>query len=313
MSLWPFEQNHAIILSMTKAQDDQNGGSLDALTILQALRTENAANREMLRAESEANRNALLGTLKIVSYPLAAVLAIAAFLGWRSFEDLKATIIKNAESATKIEIERIQAKVRDRVDQEFRSAEIQQTVRSAAKEFTQTAAAPIIRSTVESQVERSVSAVMAPVHRAAAETRAKVQALEERTRLRSLPADAAGKLSKLKARFSTSLVISSNGYDGEGTRFAQELGKALQEAGMTPMIGEHFGAPASSPLARPGVHIVHTAEPEPTEFAAELAKILNEMGIKTDAEYGMPIRNGGAPVSVLVGPKDQRQAPSDRQ
>lgn len=52
--------------------------------LLQFLRVANDANRTAVRNDAEANRKLLLDTVKIVSIPVAVLIAVAAWFGFRS-------------------------------------------------------------------------------------------------------------------------------------------------------------------------------------------------------------------------------------
>lgn len=138
------------------------------------LREENEAARSALREESKANRDVLLGALKIVAYPLAVLVAIAGFLGWRSLADLKTTIQNEAHQETTLEIKRMQTEIRTRLDTQFQTPELRKVVREAAREQTGVALHPLIVKEVSTDVARSVtqeqetikSAVVVEVHKA---------------------------------------------------------------------------------------------------------------------------------------------------
>jgi len=147
--------------------------------LLKFLRQESEANRKALRDDAGANRKALLGTLKIVSYPLAVVLAVAAFLGWRSFENVKTSIHAEAEQETKTEITRMQDEIRKKLSDQFETPQLQKVVKQAAADQTQGVLRPLIQHEVASDVAKSVKAED-PTIRASvvSETRRAVGALE---------------------------------------------------------------------------------------------------------------------------------------
>ncbi len=122
------------------------------------LREESQANRKALREDSDANRQALLGTLKIIAYPLAALLAISGFLGWRSIDDLKQSIQDEAKQETKTEIARMQEEIRQKLTAQFETPQLQKMVKEAAASQTQTVLRPLITQEVSTDVAKSVNA-----------------------------------------------------------------------------------------------------------------------------------------------------------
>lgn len=138
------------------------------------LRMESEAARNTLREESKANRDALLGTLKIIAYPLAAVIAVAGFLGWRSFSDLKSAIQTEARQETNAEIKQMQTEIHDRLNSQFQTPKLRTMVSDAAREQTGTVLRPLIVKEVGSDVARSVreqqptirSAIVTEAHKA---------------------------------------------------------------------------------------------------------------------------------------------------
>jgi hypothetical protein len=142
--------------------DEGKSAPSDALEqsreVLRFLREENAANHRAVRDESDANRRLLLDSLKILAYPLAVLLAVAAFLGFRTFTDMKQTIRTEARNETQAEVERMRKEIRTRLDQQFETKELQKFVKDAAAESTKSAAAPLIKSEVATQVREGVNA-----------------------------------------------------------------------------------------------------------------------------------------------------------
>ena len=128
----------------------------DREELLRFLREENAAYREAIRADGDASRKLLLDTIKFISIPMTLLLGIAVFLGWRSFSDVQATIIAEARRETQAEVSRMQGEIRERLSDQFKTPVLQQTVKQAAKESTEQAAAPLIKAEVTNQVKRSV-------------------------------------------------------------------------------------------------------------------------------------------------------------
>lgn len=124
--------------------------------LLTFLREESDANRRSLREDSEANRRAFLGTLQIIAYPMAALLAIAGFLGWGSFEQVKRSIQEEASQETKSEIVRMQEEIRQKLAAQFETPQLQKMVKDAAAAQTQTALRPLIVQEVSTDVGRSV-------------------------------------------------------------------------------------------------------------------------------------------------------------
>lgn len=122
------------------------------------LREENAATREAVRSESEANRRLLTDTIKIISIPLAVLLAIAAWLGFKSFSDLKDNLRLAARQETDSEIKRMQSEIRNRLDEQFKTPALQKAIKDVASEQTKTFSEPLIRKEVASQVERRIDA-----------------------------------------------------------------------------------------------------------------------------------------------------------
>ncbi len=126
--------------------------------LLRFVQEQNTADREAIRNESEANRKLLLDSLKVLSFPVGILLAIAAFLGFRSVSDLKQTIQNEARNETQAEVKRMQDEIRNRLNDQFQTPAIQKMVREAAAESTKTSATPMIKAEVATQVKSRVEA-----------------------------------------------------------------------------------------------------------------------------------------------------------
>jgi hypothetical protein len=147
--------------------------------LLQFLREENAANRIAVRDDAEANRRLLLDTVKFVSIPTSLLIAIAALLGFKSLSDLKGAIRSEARSETQAEIMRMQGEIRQRLNAQFQTPELQKMVKEAASESTKAAAAPLIKSEVAAQVKSRVDAEQPAISAAVTrQTHAAVQEME---------------------------------------------------------------------------------------------------------------------------------------
>src|ERR1035437_2644488 len=105
--------------------------SIDRET-LTFLREEAAANRTTLRDEAEANRKLLSDTLRIAAYPLAVIIAVAGFFGWKSLSDLRQSVQDEAKQQTQAEVLRMQEEIRTRLKAEFETPQLQKMVREAA-------------------------------------------------------------------------------------------------------------------------------------------------------------------------------------
>jgi hypothetical protein len=137
--------------------------------LLTFLREESASARDHLRNQANEDRELLTNTIKIVALPLTAVVAVVAFLGFKSLADLKETIQQEARNETKTEITRLktetesqiktmQSEIRQRLDQQFQTQTLRDIVKDAAREQTQTSARPLILGEVAKQVKSRVDA-----------------------------------------------------------------------------------------------------------------------------------------------------------
>jgi hypothetical protein len=126
--------------------------------LLQFLREENAANRQAARDEADASRGLLRFTVWLVSIPISLMIVTAAFVGWRSLEDVKRTIRSEADHETKAEIARMQVEIRTTLKDQFQTPALQKTVKDAAIEATKASAEPLIKSEVAAQVRSRVDA-----------------------------------------------------------------------------------------------------------------------------------------------------------
>jgi hypothetical protein len=118
---------------MATPQQESNPDSLEPIRdLLTYLRTENISNREYLRDQADADRNLLTKTAKLVAVPLAVLIAVVGFLGFKSLSDLKSAIQNEAHSESKAEIARMQTEtdaqiksmqsdIRERLNQQFQS------------------------------------------------------------------------------------------------------------------------------------------------------------------------------------------------
>src|ERR1700761_9360952 len=137
--------------------------------LLTFLREESASARDHVRTQATADRELLTNTIKIVALPLTAVVAVVAFLGFKSLSDLKETIQQEAHNETKTEITRLhtetesqinamQSEIRQRLNQQFQTDNLRIIVKDAARDQTQTSAKPLILSEVARQVKSRVDA-----------------------------------------------------------------------------------------------------------------------------------------------------------
>jgi|ERR1039458_3066821 hypothetical protein len=126
--------------------------------LLQFLREENDASRKAARDEADASRGLLRFTVWLVSVPISLMIVTAAFVGWRSLEDIKHTIRSEADHETKAEIARMQGEIRTTLKEQFQTPTIRKTVEDAAIEATKASAGPLIKSEVAAQVRARVEA-----------------------------------------------------------------------------------------------------------------------------------------------------------
>ena len=146
--------------------------------LLVFLREENEKNRSTVSDEAEANRKLLLDALKIVSIPLAVVIGIAGFLGFKSFSDLKSSLQDEARKEIKAEETQLQADIYQRLSDEFQKPTLQKMITSAAVDSTKAAAKPLIKSEVAQQVRTRVDAERGTISKAVTqETQAAVRDL----------------------------------------------------------------------------------------------------------------------------------------
>jgi hypothetical protein len=106
---------------------------------MEFLRAENDANRRASRDDAEANRKLLLDSIKFVSIAVAALIGVAGIFGYRSVSDLKDTLETQARQATNAEIARMQVEIRQRLEEQFKTPELQKMVRSEADAAMQSA------------------------------------------------------------------------------------------------------------------------------------------------------------------------------
>jgi hypothetical protein len=126
--------------------------------LMQFLREENEANRRAVREDAQASRDLLRFTVWLVTIPIAALILVVGWFGFKTVGDLKDALEKEAETSTKAEISRMQGEIRNRLDQEFQTPRLQQMVKATAAEYTKTSAEPLIKSEVGVQVKLRVAA-----------------------------------------------------------------------------------------------------------------------------------------------------------
>ena len=132
--------------------------------LLTFLREESAANRTALREDAESNRQAFFGTMKIIAYPLAVVLAIAGFIGFKSARDLMDSIRQEGKRASDAEILRMRGEIRDTLKAQFEGPNIRSIVKDAARESTESSAAPLIKQEVVGQVRAQIQSERPEIH-----------------------------------------------------------------------------------------------------------------------------------------------------
>jgi len=130
----------------------------DTERLLKFLSEQAEANRAALRDDANSNRKAFLGTLKIVAYPLAVVLTFAGILGFKSVNDLMKSIREEGQRESKAEIARMQGEIRKTLNAQFEVPTIRAMVKDAAREYTGTTAAPLVKSEVTREVQARVRA-----------------------------------------------------------------------------------------------------------------------------------------------------------
>src|SRR5689334_9811222 len=91
------------------------------MKLLSFLRNESAAAREMLVRESKANRDAFFGTLKLFSWALALIVAIAGFFGWKNYQETLSSIKSQAREQTDHEIKVLDRDIRTEIDDQFQT------------------------------------------------------------------------------------------------------------------------------------------------------------------------------------------------
>src|SRR5215471_16735872 len=105
-------------------------------SMFEFLRKESAASRDALREEAEANRRLMIQTVEFASIPISILLVIAAYLGYRSISDVKQSIIAEAGRQTNAEIVRMRGVIDERLDEQFKTPNLQGTIQHAAREAT---------------------------------------------------------------------------------------------------------------------------------------------------------------------------------
>ena len=126
--------------------------------LLEFIRTESSANRAAVREDAESNRKLLLDTVKIISIPMSLVIVLFTFLGIKSMGDIKETIQTEARRETQSEITRLQKEIRQSLEEQFQTPNLQKLVKEAARESTEKSAEPLIKSEVATQVKARVDA-----------------------------------------------------------------------------------------------------------------------------------------------------------
>ena len=150
-------------------EKEKPSSSQELRSLFQFLHDESEASRTTLREESKADRELLFGTIKIVSSVLGILILIAGYFGYRSIEDVKQQIIAEAKRQTNAEIKHMEVDIDNRLNEQFKTPNIQQTIQRAAREATVAAAEPLIKSEVASQVKVAVNANHGIIRRVARE------------------------------------------------------------------------------------------------------------------------------------------------
>jgi hypothetical protein len=132
--------------------------------LLNFLLQENAAHRDALREDSKANREMLLGTIRLVSIPVAAAILFLGLFGLKSFSDLKDQLRASASEQIDAETKRMQQEIRDKLREQFETSALQQMVKSAARDATDAAAKPLIKQEVISQVQAHIQGERTQIH-----------------------------------------------------------------------------------------------------------------------------------------------------
>jgi hypothetical protein len=130
------------------------------------LRQESQANRDALREDSTANRELLLGAIRIVAIPVGAAIVFLGLFGFKSFSDLKDQLQNSATQQINSETLKMQQEIRNRLDDQFKTPVLQGLVRDAARDATEKSAKPLIEAEVKREVQDHIKAE-APQIRAA--------------------------------------------------------------------------------------------------------------------------------------------------
>jgi len=111
-----------------------------------------------IRSENEEHRKYFMTLYKWAAGALtlvfAAMVGAVTFFGFRTIDGAR----DSASKAAGAEVDKMRTEVRNRINSEFQSDAIKQTVRDAAKEQSKAAIVPIVKSEVSIQVRRGVEA-----------------------------------------------------------------------------------------------------------------------------------------------------------
>jgi hypothetical protein len=112
------------------------------------------------------NRDLLTGTIRLVAIPVAAAILVIGWFGIKELQRFEGQLRSSAEQQLKTETVRMQSEIERQLDQQFQTTAVQKTVRDAARDATQTAAAPLIKAEVTHEVQAHIRAEGPQIHAA---------------------------------------------------------------------------------------------------------------------------------------------------
>jgi hypothetical protein len=121
--------------------------------LLRFLREEADKNRESLRDESLAVRELFVKTSGIVAIPLTAAIVLAGIFFYHSLDEMKKSMIDEAQTETKLEIKKMDGQIDDTLQQQFTTKSMQDRIDRAAETATEGKAKTLIEDRVRAITE----------------------------------------------------------------------------------------------------------------------------------------------------------------
>jgi len=156
-------------------RDEQRPLALKEQTeLLDFLQEQSEKNRVHLREEANAVRGLFISTARWVGIPFGIFIAIAAWFSWSSLRDMKQDLVSQAQAAATLQVQQskdelqksqddMKQQVKDKLQEEFRTERLHETMRVAAEKAVNVEAKGFIESISRKVATERIDKALKPV------------------------------------------------------------------------------------------------------------------------------------------------------